>query len=60
MVTHALCPECGKVLAYTSGVFPLHRRPSERWDGPQLVECPGSGWLVEDEDVVPGRWPRPS
>lgn len=55
MTSYARCPECAKTQATVEGdTFPEHLR----WEGDERVRCPGSGWLVEDEDRVGGRWPR--
>lgn len=54
MTVYARCPECEKVLPTVEGLFDQHTR----WDDDEPVICAGSGWLVEDEDIVPGRWPR--
>jgi len=58
---YARCPECGGSRATTiddrgRDVFPDHRG-TPGWGYPSTA-CPGSGWLVEDEDRVTGRWPR--
>jgi len=55
VTTYARCPECGKILPTIEGLSDQHVRPDD--DGDLQVRS-GSGWLVEDEDVVPGRWPR--
>jgi len=54
MTVHARCPECDKTLASVEGHFPEH----STWLDDLRVICTGSGWIVEDEDIVPGRWPR--
>jgi len=61
---YARCPECGTSRATTvddrgRDVYPPHQRPLMvvMWKGDD-DKCPGSGWLVEDEDRVTGRWPR--
>lgn len=55
MTRFARCPECG-------GLYPIERREDEAevfaCHGDPLAPCPGSGWIVEDEDRVGGRWPR--
>lgn len=65
---YARCPECGGSRATTvddrgRDVFPVHMYPMQTTQGrspglPAFSPCTGSGWLVEDEDRVTGRWPR--
>lgn len=51
----ARCPECG-------GSYPIERREDEAEvfaaHGDPRDPCSGSGWIVEDEDRLGGRWPR--
>lgn len=55
MKRYARCPECGTVQQVVEDdTFPEHLT----WAGDERARCTGSGWLVEDEDRVPGRWPR--
>lgn len=54
MSRYARCPECAKVLPTVEGLFPEHTT----WEGDERRICTGSGWLVEAEDEMHGRWPR--
>lgn len=51
----ARCPEC-------LNTYPVEQRPDEAEvfprHGDPFEPCAGSGWLVEAEDRVRGRWPR--
>lgn len=55
VIEYAKCPECQGVyqivdVTIDRAVFVYHYPDGE--------QCPGSGYLVEDEDRVRGRWPR--
>jgi hypothetical protein len=48
----ARCPCCMKLLVVgLAGRFPRHRRHGGGC-GPNGCPCEGSGWLVEDEELV--------
>lgn len=59
---YATCPECERPLKVNRGTvdtFPDHARPLDPEGlGSELEPCYASGWLVEDEDRLAGRWPR--
>lgn len=57
---YARCPECDRICLVTQDRperFTNHRPPAA---DPYDDMCTGSRWLVELEDIVGGRWPRPT
>lgn len=52
----ARCPECDRrVPTHHDGtrlLFARHARGRGRWPRTDTVTCDGSGWLVEDDEVI--------